>query len=569
MLKILMLQKKRTALQTQLKQLRTKRKQLRADETALQEQVDQLEEITPELEQQVDELSQQQTETDDQIAELQDQIDELDTQIAELEADDASREHEREDDNARAAGTPPTRRSAAPVVVASRNFVSRSRCFGSREARDAFYARPAVKDFLSRVRGIRTMGKRSVTGAELTIPTEVLDIIRENLEEYSKLISRVRLRSVRGRSRQNIMGDIPEGVWMEMSGALNELEFSISELEMDGYKAGGIIIIDNYLLEDSDINLGEEILYMLGQSIGYAVDKAIAYGLGRTSKMPVGFVTRLAQTTQPDYWGDSQGPWTDLHSTNVLKLDLATKNGTEFFITLLQALAKAKPKKTRGPRTWIMNEQTKTDIMIRSLGINSAATIVAGMENAMPVIGGEIVTLEFIPDNEIIGGYLDMYVLAEREGGTFGASDLPLFIQDKTVYKGTARYDGQPAIGESFVAVSYDNTEVTTSMGFKPDYAGDGLNALIVTSAAGSAKDTTILTVAGAVSSTNKLMAHAGAPVAVVPGLIVNEEDWTAITSGTGDFKAKNGSGVTVVEVDKDGCAVSAGYLASATSKTS
>lgn len=568
MLKILMLQKKRTALQTQLKQLRTKRKQLRADETALQEQVDQLEEITPELEQQVDELSQQQTETDDQIAELQDQIDELDTRIAELEADDASREPEREDDNARATGTPPTRRSAAPVVVASRNFVSRSRCFGSREARDAFYARPAVKDFLSRVRGIRTMGKRSVTGAELIIPTEVLDIIRENLEEYSKLISRVRLRSVRGRSRQNIMGDIPEGVWMEMSGALNELEFSISELEMDGYKAGGIIIIDNYLLEDSDINLGEEILYMLGQSIGYAVDKAIAYGLGRTSKMPVGFVTRLAQTTQPDYWGDSQGPWTDLHSTNVLKLDLATKNGTEFFITLLQALAKAKPKKTRGPRTWIMNEQTKTDIMIRSLGINSAATIVAGMENAMPVIGGEIVTLEFVPDNEIIGGYLDMYVLAEREGGTFGASDLPLFIQDKTVYKGTARYDGQPAIGESFVAVSYDNTEVTTSMDFKPNYAGDGLNALVVTSAAGSTKGTTTLTVAGAVLSTNKLMAHAGAPVAVVPGLIVGEEGWTAITSASGDFEAKNGSGVTVVEVDKDGRAISAGYLASATSKT-
>lgn len=567
MLKILMLQKKRTALQTQLKQLRTKRKQLRADETALQEQVDQLEEITPELEQQVDELSQQQTETDDQIADLQDQIEELDTQIAELEADDASRDTG-EDDNARAAGTPPARRSAAPAVVASRNFVSRSRCFGSREARDAFYARTAVKDFLSRVRGIRTMGKRSVTGAELTIPTEVLDIIRENLEEYSKLISRVRLRSVRGRSRQNIMGDIPEGVWMEMSGALNELEFSISELEMDGYKAGGIIIIDNYLLEDSDINLGEEILYMLGQSIGYAVDKAIAYGLGRTSKMPVGFVTRLAQTSQPDYWGDSQGTWTDLHSTNVLKLDLATKNGTEFFITLLQALAKAKPKKTRGPRTWIMNEQTKTDIMIRSLGINSAATIVAGMENAMPVIGGEIVTLEFVPDNEIIGGYLDMYVLAEREGGTFGASDLPLFIQDKTVFKGTARYDGQPAIGESFVAVSYDNTEVTTSMDFKPDYAGDGLNALVVTSAAGSTKGTTTLTVAGAVSSTNKLMAHAGAPVAVVPGLIVGEEGWTVITSASGDFEAKNGSGVTVVEVDKDGRAISAGYLASATSKT-
>lgn len=568
MLKILMLQKKRNNLQAQLKQLRAKRKQLRADETALQEQVDQLEEITPELEQQVDELSQQQTETDDQIAELQDQIEELDSQIADLEADGGTGDPE-PDDNNRAGSTPPARRAAAPVAVASRNFASRSRCFNSREARDAFYARPAVKDFLARVRGIRAMGKRSVTGAELTIPTEVLDIIRDNLEEYSKLISRVRLRSVRGRSRQNIMGDIPEGVWMEMSGALNELEFAISELEMDGYKAGGVIIIDNYLLEDSDINLGEEIMYMLGQAIGYAVDKAIVYGFGRTSKMPVGFVTRLAQTAQPDYWGDNQGAWTDLHSTNVLKLDLATKTGSDFFTPLLQGLAKAKPKKTRGPRTWLMNEQTKTDIMIRSLGINSSAAIVAGMDNTMPIIGGEIVTLEFIPDNEIVGGYMDMYVLVEREGGTFGVSDLPLFIQDKTVFKGTARYDGQPAIGESFVAVSYDNTEVTTVMTFKADYANDGLNALVVTSAAGSTKGTTTLTVAGAVSSTNKLMAHAGAPVAIVPGLIVDEAGWTVITSATGDFTVKNGSGVTVVEVDEDGCAVSAGYLASAISKTS
>lgn len=566
MLKILMLQKKRTALQAQMKQLRGKRKQLRAEEASLQEKVDELEEITPELEAQVDELAEQQTETDDLIAELQDQIEELDDQIAELEAK-VGPEDPPEENGDPAGEDRSARRRAAPAMIVSRNFTSRSRCFGSREARDAFYSRPAVKDFLGRVRGIRASGKRSATGAELTIPTEVLDIIRDNLEEYSKLITRVRLRRVRGRSRQNIMGDIPEGVWMEMSGALNELEFALSEIEMDGYKAGGVIIIDNYLLEDSDINLGEEILYMLGQAIGYAVDKAIIYGLGRASKMPVGFVTRLAQSSQPDYWGENQGVWSDLHSTNVLKLDLATKNGTEFFAPLLSALAKAKPKKTRGARTWIMNEQTKTDLMIRSMDMNSNAALVAGMENTMPIVGGEIVTLEFMPDNEIVGGYLDMYVLAEREGGTFGASDLPLFIQDKTVFKGTARYDGQPAVGESFVAVSYDNTEVTTSMSFKPDYANDALNALIITSAAGSAKDTTVLTVAGMISASNKLAAIAGAPVAITPGLMPGTE-WTPITSGSGNFAAKNGAGVTVIEIAPDGRVASAGYLPAATSKT-
>lgn len=562
MLKILMLQKKRTALQAQLKQLRNKRKQLRADETALQEQVDALEEITPELEQQIEDLTTQQTETDDQIADIQDQIDDLTEQIDQLEEQPPADPIDDGGNGARGRPAPAQR-------AASRNFTCRSRCFGSRVERDAFYAQTEVRDFLQRVRNIRGSGKRSVTGAELTIPTVVLDMIRDNLNEYSKLITKVRLRTVSGRSRQNIMGEVPEGVWMEMKGALNNLEFALTELEMDGYKVGGVIPIDNYLLEDSDINLGEEILYMLGQAIGYALDKAIVYGKGKSSKMPVGFVTRLAQTEQPDDWGENQGSWTDLHSSNVLKLNLTSSVGENFFTPLLQALAKAKPKKTRGPRTWLMNEQTKTDLLIRSLGINSGAAIVAGMDNTMPIIGGEIITLEFIPDNEIVGGYLDMYCLVEREGGTFAASDLPLFVQDKTVFKGTARYDGQPAMGEPFVAVSYDNTDVTTAMEFAVDYANSDLNALIVTSAAGSALKTTVLTVAGAVSSANTLKAIAsGAPVSVVPGMEV-DESWKTITSGSGNFPAANGVGVTVVELDAGDKVISVGYLAAATSKTS
>lgn len=563
MLKILMLQKKRTALQAQLKQLRNKRKKLRADEAALQEQVDALEEITPELEQQVDDLTAQQTETDDQIADIQDQIDDLTEQIDALEAEPPA------EPPADDGGVGARARPAPAQRAASRNFTCRSRCFGSRTERDAFYAQTEVKDFLQRVRSIRGSGKRSVTGAELTIPTVVLDMLRDNLNEYSKLITKVRLRTVSGRSRQNIMGEIPEGVWMEMKGALNNLEFAITELEMDGYKVGGVIPIDNYLLEDSDINLGEEILYMLGQAIGYALDKAIIYGKGKSSKMPVGIVTRLAQTAQPDDWGENQGTWTDLHSTNVLKLNLNSSVAENFFTPLLQGLAKAEPKKTRGERTWVMNDRTKTDLLIRSLGINSAASIVAGMDNTMPIIGGDIVTLEFMPDNEIVGGYLDMYCLVEREGGTFAASDLPMFVQDKTVFKGTARYDGQPALGECFVAVSYDNTEVTTAMEFAVDYVNDGLNALIITSAAGTAAKTTVLTVAGAVSATNTLKAIAsGAPVSVVPGMEVDDA-WKDITSGSGNFAAANGVGVTVVELDKDGKVISVGYLAAAVSKTS
>lgn len=43
----------------------------------------------------------------------------------------------------------------------------------------------------------------------------------------------------------------------------------------------------------------------------------------------------------------------------------------------------------------------------------------------------------------------------------------------------------------------------------------------------------------------------------------------SAFAKVSGDFTAVSGVGVTVVELDKDGKAVSVGYLASATSKTS
>ena len=63
-------------------------------------------------------------------------------------------------------------------------------------------------------------------------------------------MSRVRLRTVSGESRQNIMGDMPEAVWTEACASLNELSFGFSQTEVDGYKVGGIIYICAATLED-------------------------------------------------------------------------------------------------------------------------------------------------------------------------------------------------------------------------------------------------------------------------------------------------------------------------------
>ena len=54
----------------------------------------------------------------------------------------------------------------------------------------------------------------------------------------------------------------------------------------------------NAVLEDSDIDLASTLLDALAQAIGIAVDKAILYGRNSasTQKMPLGIVSRLAQT---------------------------------------------------------------------------------------------------------------------------------------------------------------------------------------------------------------------------------------------------------------------------------
>ena len=95
------------------------------------------------------------------------------------------------------------------------------------------------------------------------------------------------------------------------------------------------------------------------------------------------------------------------------------------------------------------------------MGVNSAATITAGMNNTMPVIGGAIEELEFMPDDVIVGGFGDLYLLVEREGGSVSKSEHVRFLQGQTVFAGTARYDGQPVIAEGFVAIGIGGAKPT------------------------------------------------------------------------------------------------------------
>lgn len=341
-------------------------------------------------------------------------------------------------------------------------YMKRQKFFGglTREGAESFIKREDVKDFIERTRSLM-QEKRGVTGAELTIPEVMLDLLRDNLHEYSKLIKRVNLRPVKGQMRQNIAGTIPEAIWTEACANLNALNIVFNQVEVDGYKVGGYIAICNATLADSDLNLANEILTTLSQSIGLAVDKAILYGTG--TKMPVGIVKRLAETAKPNYWGTNEPAWTDLHTKNLMVIDPAATTDILFYKDLILKLGKAKANYSNGTKFWTMSSNTFATLQAKALTINAAGAIVSGQNNTMPIVGGDIEFLDFIPDGHIIGGYGSLYILAEREGAQLAQSEHVQFLADNTVYKGTARYDGRPIFGEGFVAININQEGVVAA----------------------------------------------------------------------------------------------------------
>lgn len=324
------------------------------------------------------------------------------------------------------------------------------------EQRTAMFAQEDVKDFMTEVRNCISE-KRALPNVGLTIPEVYLGLIRENIENYSKLYKYVNVKPLKGTGRMVVMGTYPEAVWTEACANLNELALGFNDVEVDGYKVGGFVPVCNANLEDSDINLAAEIITAIGQAIGIAVDKAILYGTG--TKMPLGIVTRLLQTSEPAGYPATARTWVDLHTTNVKSIS-AELEGITLFKELIIDSGAAKGKYSRGAKVWAMNETTYTQLIAEATSINAAGAIVTGINGTMPIIGGDIVVLDFIPANVIIGGYFDLYLLAERSGAKLGQSEHVRFTEDETVFKGTARYDGLPVIAEGFVAFALNGGTV-------------------------------------------------------------------------------------------------------------
>lgn len=288
--------------------------------------------------------------------------------------------------------------------------------------------RENVQAFLQNYR--KVLETRSIVGAELTIPEEFLGIIRENIEQYSKLYKYMTVRTVKGRGRIAVMGTVPEAIWTEACGALTELSINMTGIEVAEWKVGGYVSVCNATLEDSDIDLANEILRVIGGAIGYAIDKTAIYGTG--VKEPKGVA--LGKTAAS-----------------------ITGSGAQLLRDILYASAEAKGKYSAGKKVWLMNPDTLD--ALRAQSIYAAGTgIVSGILDSVE-------TFDFIPDGEIIVGYFDLYLLADRGDVRLKRTTEKQFVEDHTLLLGAARIDGVPVIPEAFTVIDFEITDDPTPGG--------------------------------------------------------------------------------------------------------
>lgn len=462
-LRAIMLRRQIEAKRGQLEQLREKDAAFAERRTALETAVNEAEtdEQFEAVRAEIETLEGEETAHGGEVTRLSGEIQELEEQLAEAER------------GRQVPQAPEGERRTNTMSFDIRALPMSRRAFDAlpMEQRTAILAQEDVKTFLGQLRSMRGQS-RALTGGELTIPVVMLDLIAENMYRYSKLLNRVRVRNVNGEARQTIAGTVPEAVWTEMCGAINELTFGFNQITLDGYKVAGYIAVCNALLEDNDVNLASWIVEMISESIGLAIDKAILYGKGAASKMPLGIVTRLAQSSKPADYPANAPTWTDLHTSNIVKVD-NTKTGAEFWAALMIAAGNTFTRYSRGEQFWAMNSKTYALLRSKVITFTASGDIVSNVFGTLPIINGPIDVLEFIPDGDIIGGYGDLYLFAERSGMVIESSREVQFIQDNTVFRGKQRCDGAPIIPGAFVAMNINGNSVTTAMDFPADTAND------------------------------------------------------------------------------------------------
>ena len=385
--------------------------ELRADEDKLKDEEKELEVALDEattdeevkvVEDSADELEKKIKDSADEIAKLETEKAELEAELAEIE--DEQPEEKEDGEKRKMAKKVQTRNNADVMTIRESLQIENVRSFYQNIAN-------------------AMVEKRSLTGAEKVVPTEVIDRIESKLGDYSTLINEVTVEKIGGTGRAVIAGDIPEAIWFEVGKkALDELEDKLDGVELDGFGLGGYVAVPNIIIENSLINLASHVEDRLAKAIAKALDKAILKGTG--TKQPTGVVVSAPVANK------------------------VTSDGT--ITDLIAKLAKVDTDGTGGEVIAVMNRATYySKIVPKTLAV--AANGVLTGSYALPF---RVVLSAYADDNTIVFGDFKQFLLAQRSEIRVESSTEVQFTSDNTVFKGVGFYDGKATKAKAFAVVT-------------------------------------------------------------------------------------------------------------------
>lgn len=387
------------------------------------------------------EASINEAEADEEIATVEDEIEKLekektdnDDQKKKLEEEISGLENELEQLNSQAPEPPSEGRSSQGfTTLKAFNPEGESRMKVNKfETRSQILERlnnEEVKDFYGKVRDA-IMNKRALTGEGLVIPELVMDRIKPMIGDYSNLISEVEVLPLNGTARAIVDGAIPEAIWTEMTGAVQELALAFDAVELDGWKVGGFVPVPNSIIEDSMIDLVNFIEDRIARAIAKAIDRAILTGTGAVGKQPEGIIPAVTATATTS----------DFKLASLLAAVGAIDTGEDEVGEIIAVMKRATYYNRILPQTVV--------------NTSDGRQVVQGVEN--PNIAGlRVVFSQYAPADAVVFGDFKQYMLGERRGVQLASSTEVRFIEDQTVFKGTARYDGKPVNPAAFALVNY------------------------------------------------------------------------------------------------------------------
>lgn len=293
----------------------------------------------------------------------------------------------------------------------------------------AYYERSEVKEFYDKFKNLR-----AVTGGELTIPEVVVNRIMDILGDYATLYPLVDKIRVSGTTRILIDTDTTAATWVEMSAAIPQGDVgTITDISFDGFKIGKVTFVDNYMLQDSIVNLDDYVTKKIARAIALGLDLAILKGTGVTNKQPDGIIPKLAVDHKV--------------TVDTGKLVDIVKN-----IGLIDTGADSV-----GEIVAVMKRQTYYNRFLQyTINVNSAGEVVGKLPNLTQpdLLGLRVIFNNNMDLDDVLFGEFTKYTLVERESITIDSSEHVKFVEDKMTFRGKGRFDGKPTNVNAFVLVT-------------------------------------------------------------------------------------------------------------------